>query len=230
MKLGEEIILNPNGFIWPIPGYNKISSYFGKRVSPTSGASSSHSGIDIPAPEGTKFIAVNDGTITFRNFLGAGGYTITLSFNDFKVSYCHSDPNFIVELGQEVKQGQVIGKVGPKNVYGVPGNQYKDNLGNPTNGATTGTHLHLGIRINRKISKSIRIFLKSIKKNDITNHSKKYINLFIKISIIIFIISKTSKPRRRNFKIICYTVNCRRSNIYSFTICIFPYCTFGSKT
>lgn len=123
-----------------------------------------HSGIDIPAPEGTKFIAVNDGTITFRNFLGAGGYTITLSFNDFKVSYCHSDPNFIVELGQEVKQGQVIGKVGPKNVYGVPGNQYKDNLGNPTNGATTGTHLHLGIRINRKISKSIRIFLKSIKK------------------------------------------------------------------
>ena len=33
-----------------------------------------------------------------------------------------------------------------------------------TNGATTGTHLHLGIRINRKISKSIRIFLKSIKK------------------------------------------------------------------
>lgn len=27
------------------------------------------------------------------------------------------------------------------------GNQYKDSNGNPTNGATTGTHLHLGIRI-----------------------------------------------------------------------------------
>ena len=52
-------------------GYTKISSPFGKRSSPTSGASSSHSGIDIPAPPGTKFIAVADGEITFREFLGA---------------------------------------------------------------------------------------------------------------------------------------------------------------
>ena len=89
-------------------GYTRISSPFGKRVSPTTGASSSHSGIDIPAPPGTKFIAVNDGVITFRQFLGAGGYTITLSFDNFKVSYCHCDPNFIVEVGQHVEQGQVI--------------------------------------------------------------------------------------------------------------------------
>lgn len=52
-------------------GYTKISSYFGKRESPTSGASSYHSGIDIPAPEGTKFIAIADGKITFARFLGA---------------------------------------------------------------------------------------------------------------------------------------------------------------
>ena len=32
------------------------------------GASSSHSGIDIPAPEGTQFIAVADGEITFTQF------------------------------------------------------------------------------------------------------------------------------------------------------------------
>ena len=81
-------------------------------------------GIDIPAPPGTKFIAVHDGIITFREFLGAGGYTITLSFDNYKVSYCHCDPNFIVEVGQEIKQGQVIGFVGPKNVYGVVGNRY----------------------------------------------------------------------------------------------------------
>ncbi|MBQ2937949.1 MAG: hypothetical protein IJE05_03605 [Clostridia bacterium] len=35
-----------------------------------------------------------------------------------------------------VKQGQVIGYVGPKYVYGVPGNPYSDSKG-PTNGATT---------------------------------------------------------------------------------------------
>lgn len=155
----QEILeINPNGFVWPLPGYTKLSSYFGKRVSPTSGASSYHSGIDIPAPQGTKFIAVKDGTITFRSFLGAGGYTITLSFDNFKVSYCHCDPNFIVEVGDEVKQGQVIGCVGPKNVYGVKGNQYKDSQGNPTNGATTGPHLHLGIRVDGKYQNPLNFF------------------------------------------------------------------------
>lgn len=114
------------------------------------GASSSHSGIDIPALPGSKFIAIADGTITFRNFLGAGGFTITLSFDNFKISYCHCDPNFIVNVGDFVKQGQVIGFVGPKYVYGVKGNLYHDSDGNPTNGATTGPHLHLGIRVDNQ--------------------------------------------------------------------------------
>ncbi len=116
----EILEFNPNGFVWPIPGYTRISSVFGKRNAPTSGASSSHSGVDIPAPEGTKFIAVADGEITFRQFLGAGGYTITLSFDNYRVSYCHCNPNFIVQVGDKIRQGQVIGTVGPKNVYGVP--------------------------------------------------------------------------------------------------------------
>lgn len=139
-------------------GYTRISSYFGKRVSPTSGASSLHSGIDIPAPQGTKFIAVHDGEITFRQFLGAGGYTITLSFDNIRVTYCHCDPNFIVEVGDKVKQGQVIGFVGPKYVYGVKGNQYMDSNGIPTNGATTGPHLHLGIRLDGKYQNPLNYF------------------------------------------------------------------------
>ena len=40
--------------------------------------------------------------------------------------------------------------MGPKNVYGVPNNKYKDSNGNPTNGATTGPHLHFAIKINNK--------------------------------------------------------------------------------
>ena len=72
------------------------------------GASSFHYGCDIPAPQGTKLIAVSDGEITFRQFLGAGGYTITLSFDNYKVTYCHVSPNFIVSVGNFVKQGQVI--------------------------------------------------------------------------------------------------------------------------
>lgn len=68
----EIINLNPNGFVWPIPGYTSISSPFGKRKAPAGGASSFHHGTDIPAPEGTKLIAIADGEITFRSFLGAG--------------------------------------------------------------------------------------------------------------------------------------------------------------
>ena len=139
----EFIGFNPDGFLWPLPGYTNISSKFGKRSAPTGGASSFHHGVDIPAPEGTKFVAINDGEITFCSFLGAGGYTITLSFNNYKVTYCHVSPNFIVNVGDFVKQGQVIGYVGPKYVYGVPGNPYFDSSGKPTNGATTGCHLHL---------------------------------------------------------------------------------------
>lgn len=139
-KLNPEIIeTDPNkfGFIWPIPGYTAISSPYGKRNAPTSGASSFHYGTDIPAPEGTKLIALHDGKITFCSFLGPGGYTITISFDNFKVSYCHVSPDFVVSVGDFVKQGQVIGNVGPKYVYGVNGNIYSDSTGKPTNGATT---------------------------------------------------------------------------------------------
>ena len=103
-------------------------------------------------------IAINDGEITFCSFLGAGGYTITLSFDSFKVSYCHVDPNFIVSVGDFVKEGQVIGFVGPKYVYGVPSNRYFDSSGKPTNGATTGCHLHLGFRIDGEYKNPLDFF------------------------------------------------------------------------
>lgn len=146
-EIFEQITISKYGFAWPIPGYNTITSNFGRRKSPTAGASSFHKGLDIGAPEGTILIAVTEGIITYTGFLGGGGYTITLSKDNMKISYCHVSPNYIVEVGQTVKIGQTIGNVGPKYVYGVKGNNYHDSSGKPTNGATTGTHLHIGIRV-----------------------------------------------------------------------------------
>ena len=91
-----------------------------------------------------------DGKVTRTSWGGAGGYTITIESGEYSFSYCHSAPNFIVKVGDEVRKGQVIGKVGPKNVYGVPGNPYKDSQGNPTNGATTGCHCHFTVKKNGK--------------------------------------------------------------------------------
>lgn len=65
-----EIIISSSGFAWPIPGYTTITSYFGKRISPTAGASSFHKGLDIAAPENSILIAVTDGIITYTGFLG----------------------------------------------------------------------------------------------------------------------------------------------------------------
>ena len=147
VEKGEKIFYGNLNFAWPIPGYTSISSPFGKRTAPTSGASTFHKGTDIPAPEGTTLIATCDGEITFIGFLGGGGYTITITNADgLKISYCHVSPNYIVSVGQLVEQGEIIGNVGPKYVYGVVGNNYKDASGNPTNGATTGCHLHIGFR------------------------------------------------------------------------------------
>ena len=143
------IFLGNSNYAWPIPGYTTLSSKFGKRIAPTTGASTFHKGIDIPAPEGTNLIATCDGIITFTGFLGGGGYTITLTnYDGIKISYCHVSPIYIVYVDELIKQGQIIGNVGPKYVYGVSGNTYSDPAtGKPTNGATTGCHLHIGFRI-----------------------------------------------------------------------------------
>ena len=113
-------------YLWPIPDSHTITSYFGKRNSPTANASSYHLGVDIVAKEGTKLIAIDNGKVTYVGFKGSGGYTITYQTNAFAVSYCHVSPNFVVKTGDIIYKGQLIGFVGPKNVYGIINNPYKD--------------------------------------------------------------------------------------------------------
>lgn len=144
--LPENIYFTNSKFLWPTPGYTTITSYFGYRNAPTQGASTYHSGIDIGAPVGTNIIAVTSGTVTYTGFYAAGGYTVTVKSDNLTISYCHVSPQFLVCTGQYVTKGSVIATVGPRNVYGVPNNPYKDSNGNPTNGASTGPHLHLTIK------------------------------------------------------------------------------------
>lgn len=95
---------------------------------------------------GTSILAVFSGTVTYTGFSGAGGFTVTVKSDNFIASYCHVSPCFLVSVGEYVLKGTPIANVGPKNVYGVQNNPYKDSNGNPTNGATTGSHLHLTIK------------------------------------------------------------------------------------
>lgn len=135
------------GFYWPLPSNHRISSYFGHRVSPTTGASSYHKGIDIPSTENTYFLSIMDCKVIYVGFSGSGGYSIICSNGSYTISYCHISPNFLVSVGDSIIAGQVIGQVGPKYVYDVIGNPYHDSTGKPTNGATTGCHLHVTFKV-----------------------------------------------------------------------------------
>ena len=77
---------------------------------------------------GTNILAIFSGTVTYTGFSGAGGFTVTIKSENITASYCHVSPAFLVSVGEYVLKGTVIANVGPKNVYGVSNNPYKDSL------------------------------------------------------------------------------------------------------
>jgi len=115
------------------------------------GKPSYHLGIDIGSPKDSIIISIFSGIVTYTGFNGAYGYTVIIENDEFSAAYSHISPYFLVYVGQPVTQGMVIATVGPKNVYGVFENPYRDSKGNPTNGATTGPHLHLTIKKDDKV-------------------------------------------------------------------------------
>ena len=122
-----------DNFIYPTT-YTQISSYYGNRI--LYGNYNFHNGIDFLAPEGSEILATNSGYIEYASFLENGyGNTIIISHNsNLKSLYCHTSENYVVNVGDFVNKGDIIGFVGPK--YLSNGN---------LNGNTTGPHLHFSI-------------------------------------------------------------------------------------
>ena len=118
------------GSSWLVPcSYRMVSSPFGFRESPTTGASKYHQGVDLAAPAGTPIIASRGGTVTVAGYSNSAGYYVTINHGDgFSSIYMHMT-NYVVSSGQKVNQGQTIGYVG-------------------STGISTGNHLHFGIAQN----------------------------------------------------------------------------------
>ena len=134
-----------------MPKYTTITSKFGYRKAPANGAATYHGGIDIAAPEGSKILSVADGTIYYAGWYGANGYTVIIEHeNGYKSTYGHVSPIFIVSVGDFVKKGDIIARVGPKYIEKKSYTKYVDTSGKYTNGATTGPHLHFAISLNNK--------------------------------------------------------------------------------
>ncbi len=129
----NSLIINPNyiggEMLWPVPGYTKLSSTFKMRVHPITGVYKLHTGIDIPAPIGTNFLAANEGVVVKANYNTAYGNMVMIDHGGgVSTLYAHGD-KIMVTLGQIVKKGDVVLQTG--------------NTGN-----STGPHAHFEVRIN----------------------------------------------------------------------------------
>ena len=117
---------------WVVPcDYVYVSSPFDpNRVHPILGYARPHNGIDLAAYQGNPVYATRGGTVTVADYEwdGAGNYVFINHGDGFSSVYMHMD-YYIVDVGDYVSAGEVIGYVG-------------------TTGLSEGPHLHFGIAYN----------------------------------------------------------------------------------
>ncbi len=104
----------------------RVTSGFGWRSDPFSGASTFHKGVDLRAAYGQDVQAPAEGTVVFSGEQGGYGMTVVLEHADGSRSrYAHLSAA-TVDAGARVGEGQAVGRVG-------------------RSGRATGTHLHFEV-------------------------------------------------------------------------------------
>ncbi len=105
-----------------------ISSGFGYRADPFTGAGAFHAGLDFKGPIGAPIFAAAKGTVSFVGVKQGYGNCIEVDHGSgLMTRYAHMSA-FRARLGQSVAAGQVIGQIG-------------------SSGRSTGPHLHFEVRI-----------------------------------------------------------------------------------
>jgi len=114
----------------PVPGV--LTSRFGQRIDPINGKSAYHQGVDIRGRMGSEVKATADGIVIIQNYdKGNGRYIVVDHGNGFRTKYAHLKKG-LVQKGESVERGQVIGLVG-------------------NSGRSTGPHVHYEIHYDDKI-------------------------------------------------------------------------------
>ncbi len=117
-------------YMWPLPENRlTITSKYGYRK--IWGVNDFHLGIDIAAPFGTEIYAAKSGKVIVSTYDSSYGNYVVIDHGGGKTTrYAHMSSR-IAKVGDNVKQGQVIGKVG-------------------ATGSATGYHLHFETRVDGK--------------------------------------------------------------------------------
>lgn len=118
-----------SGWRWPVIG--RVSGIYGSQRILNGEAKRPHFGVDIAAPEGTPVYAPADGIVSLLHpDMFYSGVTLLLDHgHGLSTSYLHLK-RALVQEGEAVRQGQVIGEVG-------------------ATGRATGPHLHWGMNLFR---------------------------------------------------------------------------------
>ena len=126
------------------PAKGLFTSAFGYRKDPFTGRRAYHQGIDIVAPRGQEIYATGDGIVTQAGRAQGLGKAVTLSHGlGIKTRYGHMS-KVEVEVGDEVRRGQVIGRVG-------------------STGRSTGNHVHYEVHVDGKARNPLAYILDSWK-------------------------------------------------------------------
>lgn len=109
-----------------------ITSSFGERINPITNKKEFHDGIDIAAKEGTKILAVSDGTVeNVGNSSGFGNFIVYKTDEGYQIKCAHLKKIFVTK-NERLKQNQVIALSGKS-------------------GMVTGPHLHFSIRFESEL-------------------------------------------------------------------------------
>ena len=110
-----------------MPTQGMYTSSYGYRISPFTGTRTMHTGMDLSAPVGTPVRASADGIVTkIENDPGYGKVLVISHGYGFSTLYGHNS-QILVKVGQKVKRGDEISKVG--NTGGKAVGEEKGELG-----------------------------------------------------------------------------------------------------
>lgn len=111
--------------ISPLGTTFEISSAFGQRMHPILKEKKMHLGVDFRAPEGTPVMATSDGKVVKAGETYGYGIRIIIQHDESYQTLYAQLSTMNVKVGQEVKKGDIIGKVGSSGLSTAPHLHYE---------------------------------------------------------------------------------------------------------